>query len=541
MSTPEILANGQPGETEHSSALLEIDELSRQLVAATTDRILAKPSIAPPHRAIRRWSSPPIRACRPRAPTSPLRFLQQIHARRSDLEQEQAQLSAEHGPSFPRVVEIGRQLQDLDRQKQAEDAKLVERFRSNWQTALDREQLVRKSLEQATGEGMKLNEAATEYAVMRQEANASHDLYMRVLGKGRRSRPGRRRARLQYLGRGLCPPAGQAGCARSAALPCHHVFRRALDRSWSRALARVARIAESVRCRGADRVARGRRIGSTRKRPRPAPRACPRASPAFPQTQETKKPAQSQGSARRSGTMHGAPPATPASTVRDAQSSAPMPAPIGPGDFLDISEYHTPEFHSTVRVSAAGTVTLPMIGEVKLAGMDEQAAARAIEAALLAKGMLLHPLVSVLVTAYAGQDVSVLGEVTRPGVYPYTVHHRLLDLHLRRLGPFAQCRPPGECLSSGRSQDAAPGGARPQRNRHRLRPQSRAQPRRHRSGEPRRPGLRGGRCDPPRRISRSIPCRGSPWCRRSRWPGGRRKTPPSARLCSSASKRAAAP
>jgi protein involved in polysaccharide export with SLBB domain len=43
-----------------------------------------------------------------------------------------------------------------------------------------------------------------------------------------------------------------------------------------------------------------------------------------------------------------------------------MPAPIGPGDFLDISEYHTPEFHSTVRVSAEGTVTLPMIGEVKL-------------------------------------------------------------------------------------------------------------------------------------------------------------------------------
>jgi polysaccharide export outer membrane protein len=42
--------------------------------------------------------------------------------------------------------------------------------------------------------------------------------------------------------------------------------------------------------------------------------------------------------------------------------------------------------------------------------------------------MLLHPLVSVLVTSYAGQDVSVLGEVVRPGVYPFTLHHRLLDL-----------------------------------------------------------------------------------------------------------------
>jgi polysaccharide export outer membrane protein len=34
----------------------------------------------------------------------------------------------------------------------------------------------------------------------------------------------------------------------------------------------------------------------------------------------------------------------------------------------------------------------------------------------------------VVVTAYAGQDVSVLGEVARPGVYPYSFHHRLLDL-----------------------------------------------------------------------------------------------------------------
>jgi polysaccharide export outer membrane protein len=69
-----------------------------------------------------------------------------------------------------------------------------------------------------------------------------------------------------------------------------------------------------------------------------------------------------------------------------------------------------------------------MVGEVQILGLDEQAAARAIEAALVAQGMLLHPEVSVLVTSYAGQDVSVLGEVTRPGVYSYTLHHRLLDL-----------------------------------------------------------------------------------------------------------------
>jgi polysaccharide export outer membrane protein len=105
-----------------------------------------------------------------------------------------------------------------------------------------------------------------------------------------------------------------------------------------------------------------------------------------------------------------------------------MSGPIGPGDFLDVQESHTPEFHAAVRVSPAGTVTLPMLNEVLVAGLDEAVAAHAIEAALLKKGMLLHPQVTVLVTSYAGRDVSVLGEVARPGVYPYTLHHRLLDL-----------------------------------------------------------------------------------------------------------------
>ena len=67
-----------------------------------------------------------------------------------------------------------------------------------------------------------------------------------------------------------------------------------------------------------------------------------------------------------------------------------------------------------MRVSITGTVMLPMVGEVQVGGLNEQAAARTIEAALLAKGMLLHPLVSVVATTYAGQDVSVLGEVARP-------------------------------------------------------------------------------------------------------------------------------
>ena len=40
VDTPETLANGHPGDVQNAAALLEIDELSRELVAATADRIL---------------------------------------------------------------------------------------------------------------------------------------------------------------------------------------------------------------------------------------------------------------------------------------------------------------------------------------------------------------------------------------------------------------------------------------------------------------------------------------------------------------------
>ena len=426
VSTPEVLANGQPGETEHSSALLEMDELSRQLVAATTDRILAEAE----YRAASQGDPELVIASDPRLQADSANFattlLEQIRARRSDLEQEQAQLSAEHGSGFPRVVEIGRQLQDLDRQKQAEDAKLIARFRINWQTALDREQLVRKSLELATGEGMKLNQAATQYAVMRQEANASHDLYLRVQEKAEEAglAAGVRASNISVV-----DPARQPvkPVAPDPPLYLAITFFVGLWLAGGAALLRDALGAKAARAAVTVLVLLAAGAGIHGQAPTPSTSGLPTGVASFPQTQETK----SQPNPKEAPTIWdnaGAAGVAGAMPPGATQSAAPMPAPIGPGDFLDIGEYHTPEFHSTVRVSAEGTVTLPLIGDVKISGMDEHDAARAIEAALLAKGMLLHPLVSVLVTAYAGQDVSVLGEVTHPGVYPYTYHHRLLDL-----------------------------------------------------------------------------------------------------------------
>ena len=426
VSEPGTLSNGDASDTNRTAASLEMDELSRQLVAATSERILAEAE----YRAAAQGDPEPVIASDPRLQAAGSNFttalLEQIRTRRSGLEQEQAQLSVDHGPNFPRVIEIGRQLEDLNRQKQAEDAKLVERFRSNWQTALDREQLVRKSLEQVTAEGMKLNEAESEDTIMRQEANASHDLYMRVR---ERAEEAGLAAGVQASSISVVDEARQPVKPVAPDLPLYLAitFFAGLWVALGATLVResLAKAAASAGMALMVLLAGGAALRA--QAPTPSTSGLPTGVASFPQTQETKSlPNPKEAPTVWNGA--GAPVNAGVPPLAATQQAGPMPAPITAGDLLEVSEYHTPEFRSVVRVSQAGTVTLPLIGEVEIAGMDERAAAHAVEVALVARGMLPHPLVSVLVMAYAGQDVSVLGEVTRPGVYPYAVHHRLLDL-----------------------------------------------------------------------------------------------------------------
>ena len=426
LSTSEVAAGGQSGESQHNSTLLEIDELGRQLVAATTDRILREAD----YRSATQGDPELVIAAEPRLQAEFSNFatavLQQIHARHSELELEQAQLGTEHGPNFPRMVEIRRQLDDLDTQKQTEDAKLVDRFRSAWQTAIDREQLVEKSLDERTVEGLRLNEAATEYAVMRQEANSSHDLYMRVLEKKEEAALA---AGVQNSNISVVDYARQPVKPVTPDLLLYMAITFFAGLWLALGGALLAESLQSSARRSAIVLAAVFVAGAMARAqaPTPALDGLPTGVARIPFSQETKPaPNPKESPAVWTGATIAGQAGSP--LPPGPQPGSPMPAPIGPGDFLDVSESHTLEFHSSVHVSAAGTVTLPMIDEVQVGGMDERGAAHAIEAALLTKGMLLHPQVSVLVTVYAGQDVSVLGEVTRPGVYPYTLHHRLLDL-----------------------------------------------------------------------------------------------------------------
>jgi polysaccharide biosynthesis/export protein len=436
VDTPDALGSGQSTNVEHTAELEEVDAFSRELVSATTDRIVREAQ----YRAAASGDPELVLASDPKlqaAGSFASALLQQLHARQSDLEQEQAQLRVEHGPNFPRVIEIRSQLQDIDAQVKAEDAKMVERFRSAWKAAVDREELVRKSLGVATGTGLKANEAALKYAVMRREANANHDVYLRVsqqveeasLAAGSRSSE---LSVVDYARQPIKPVSPDLPVyiaitlfvslwlAMAGVLMRESIYQKA---------ARAAILLVFVTLTGKVSLAQA---------PTPSTSGLPTGVARFPQSVETK----SKPNAKDAPAVWELPQgANPAGVPPDAAAAAgtPMAAAISPGDLLEVSEAHTPEMRASVRVSESGTVMLTLAGEVHVGGMDETAAAHAIDAALIERGMLLHPQSTVLVRAYAGQDVTILGEVARPGIYSYTVHHRLLDLisSASGLGPNA--------------------------------------------------------------------------------------------------------
>jgi polysaccharide biosynthesis/export protein len=101
---------------------------------------------------------------------------------------------------------------------------------------------------------------------------------------------------------------------------------------------------------------------------------------------------------------------------------------IGPGDLLHVTVTREPELEQKVRVLDSGDAALPLIGNIRLAGLNPAEASAAIEAKYVDENYLKHPSVAVFVEEFATQPVSVLGQVAKPGTYAISTPRTLLDL-----------------------------------------------------------------------------------------------------------------
>jgi len=100
---------------------------------------------------------------------------------------------------------------------------------------------------------------------------------------------------------------------------------------------------------------------------------------------------------------------------------------IESGDLLDLSVYHVPELLVKVRVDSNGVVSLPLIGDLKLAGLSVRDAQLLIAHELVERQLINMPQVSLFVEELATQGITVFGEVNAPGIYPLTRPPKLYD------------------------------------------------------------------------------------------------------------------
>jgi polysaccharide biosynthesis/export protein len=89
--------------------------------------------------------------------------------------------------------------------------------------------------------------------------------------------------------------------------------------------------------------------------------------------------------------------------------------PIGPGDVLEVSVPPIDELNKlTTRVEADGTISLPMLGTLRAAGLTQQQLCAELRDKL--KTYMYKPDVEVFVKQYNSREVAVVGAVNRPGL-----------------------------------------------------------------------------------------------------------------------------
>ena len=132
-----------------------------------------------------------------------------------------------------------------------------------------------------------------------------------------------------------------------------------------------------------------------------------------------------------------APPQQPTARTEDSPTPAPSPARasdsddarphqiistgegdyvLTPGDLVELSIFREPDLSSRSMIARDGTVQLPLLREVKLAGMTVRAA-RDMLGKLYGQKYLVNPQVYLNVVQFAQRKFTIMGQVAKPGSY----------------------------------------------------------------------------------------------------------------------------
>jgi len=91
---------------------------------------------------------------------------------------------------------------------------------------------------------------------------------------------------------------------------------------------------------------------------------------------------------------------------------------VGAGDVIRVQVFQNPDLTVEARVSESGVISYPLLGALRIGGLSPTAVERLISERLKSGNFLQNPQVTVNIVQFRSQQVSVLGNVNKPGRYP---------------------------------------------------------------------------------------------------------------------------
>ncbi len=101
-----------------------------------------------------------------------------------------------------------------------------------------------------------------------------------------------------------------------------------------------------------------------------------------------------------------------------AQAAANAEPVLGPGDQVRMTVYQNPDLSVEQRVSELGSIAVPLIGAVRVGGLSVPQAQALVEKMLRDGGFVIKPQVTIQTVQIRSSQMSILGQVAKPGRYP---------------------------------------------------------------------------------------------------------------------------
>jgi polysaccharide biosynthesis transport protein len=157
----------------HNIFIVQLEELNKQMAGAKGERILREARYR-----VAVSGNPELIA--DVAPTSTLAILR---AQQADLKNQYAQLTAKYGNAYPRVEQVGTQLNQVEGSITTQVTEIRDKFQNEYRAALETELGLNTELEKQKQQAYKMNDAGIEFAILKRDFESSRDLYEDLMKK----------------------------------------------------------------------------------------------------------------------------------------------------------------------------------------------------------------------------------------------------------------------------------------------------------------------------------------------------------------------